>query len=169
MVLAATGASAIDTTERERADETSMEGGVGAVNGDNGTKIADPTTTHNDEIGVEEDVDSLTGSKSDRSDDYNEEQETNMYVGVRDLNDYGNESQEVNVMEQKDESGNRFIIAEDLRKLLITMGDKLTDEEADQLINECKPIEARHPSDHGRRVNMILATNFMDMLLPGSS
>ena len=71
-------------------------------NGDNGTKIADPTTTHNDEIGVEEDVDSLAGSKSDRSDDYNEEPETNMYVGVRDLNDYGNESQEVNVMEQKD-------------------------------------------------------------------
>jgi hypothetical protein len=45
--------------------------------------------------------------------------------------------------DQKDFGGNRYILAKDLRLLVRTTGDeseRLTDEEADELIRECRPI-----------------------------
>jgi hypothetical protein len=40
---------------------------------------------------------------------------------------------------QIDENGREYILDKDLRSVATTYGDVLTDEEADQMIKECKP------------------------------
>jgi len=39
--------------------------------------------------------------------------------------------------DQRDESGKKYILASELRRILTTLGQKLTDEEADELLREC--------------------------------
>jgi hypothetical protein len=69
------------------------------------------------------------------------------------------------VVEQRDALGRPFILAEDLRKLLVTHGDILLDEEADRLILDCKPIYTLEAN--GSRVGRIFFDQYRAMLLPG--
>jgi len=69
------------------------------------------------------------------------------------------------VVEQRDALGRPFILAEDLRKLLVTHGDILLDEEADRLIQDCKPIYTLEAD--GSRVGRIFFDQYRAMLLPG--
>lgn len=48
-----------------------------------------------------------------------------------------------------DEDGELFIYARDLRRVLVTYSEKLTDEEADQLIRECRPAPKPGAGDGG--------------------
>jgi len=50
---------------------------------------------------------------------------------------------------QKNSAGDKFILVKDLRLVLTTKGDKLTDEEADELIRECCP----QPGDDGDKTD----------------
>lgn len=68
-------------------------------------------------------------------------------------------------VEQRDGIGRPYILATDLRNLLITSGDTLTDEEADRLISDCKPIYKIH-SD-GTVTGKIFFEQYRAMLLPG--
>jgi len=43
--------------------------------------------------------------------------------------------------------GKKYILVKDLRMVLTTIGDKLSDEEADELIRECNPL----PGDDGTK------------------
>jgi len=69
------------------------------------------------------------------------------------------------VVEQRDALGRPYILAEDLRSLLVTHGDILLDEEADRLILDCKPVYTTEAS--GRRVGRIFFDQYRAMLLPG--
>lgn len=68
-------------------------------------------------------------------------------------------------VEQRDGIGRPYILAKDLRNLLVTSGDTLTDEEADSLISSCKPIYKVH-SD-GTVTGKIFFEQYRTMLLPG--
>mmetsp|Transcript_9248 Transcript_9248/g.9325 ORF Transcript_9248/g.9325 Transcript_9248/m.9325 type:complete len:286 (-) Transcript_9248:23-880(-) len=59
---------------------------------------------------------------------------------------------------QKDTSGRKFILVKDLRLVLTTYGDKLSDEEADELIRECHP----EPGDEGDKTDEGLRRIFFD-------
>lgn len=68
-------------------------------------------------------------------------------------------------VEQRDGIGRPYILASDLRNLLVSSGDTLTDEEADRLISDCKPIYKVH-SD-GSVTGKIFFEQYRAMLLPG--
>jgi len=63
----------------------------------------------------------------------------------------------------KDESGRNFLDPKDLRRLLTTQGEKLSDEEADQFIRECHPIYI--DSEDGIRRGMIFLDQYRDALI----
>ncbi len=68
-------------------------------------------------------------------------------------------------VEQRDAMGRPFILAEDLRRVLISMGDKLSDEEADRLIKDCRPLTAHDAN--GMKQSRIFFEQYRAMVLPG--
>ena len=67
--------------------------------------------------------------------------------------------------EQRDGIGRPYILAADLRNLLVTTGESMTDEEADQLIADCKPIYKVQAD--GTVTGKIFFEQYRSMLLPG--
>ena len=67
--------------------------------------------------------------------------------------------------EQRDGIGRPYILASDLRNLLVTTGENMTDEEADQLIADCKPIYKVQAD--GTVTGKIFFEQYRSMLLPG--
>lgn len=59
---------------------------------------------------------------------------------------------------QKNSAGDKFILVKDLRLVLTTKGDKLTDEEADELIRECQP----QPGEDGDKTDEGMKRIFFD-------
>eukprot|EP00635_Sarcinochrysidales_sp_CCMP3193_P012038 CAMPEP_0118898340 /NCGR_PEP_ID=MMETSP1166-20130328/5370_1 /TAXON_ID=1104430 /ORGANISM="Chrysoreinhardia sp, Strain CCMP3193" /LENGTH=372 /DNA_ID=CAMNT_0006837443 /DNA_START=47 /DNA_END=1168 /DNA_ORIENTATION=- len=55
-----------------------------------------------------------------------------------------------------------FVYARDLRRVLVTYAEKLTDEEADQLIRECRPAPKRGAGDGG--LDRVYFTQYLTML-----
>lgn len=70
----------------------------------------------------------------------------------------------MNKTSNKDESGRSYLDSVELRKLLTTQGDKLTDEEADQFIRECKIKDYKDFSDGSRR-GLIYLDQYRDVLI----
>jgi Ca2+-binding EF-hand superfamily protein len=67
----------------------------------------------------------------------------------------------------RDDSGRKFVLASDLRRFLISLGDKLSDEDADMLIRECHPIYVE--SAEGVRKGRIFLEQYRSLLLDKSS
>jgi Ca2+-binding EF-hand superfamily protein len=68
-------------------------------------------------------------------------------------------------VEQRDGIGRPYILAADLRDLLVSSGEQLTDEEADRVISDCNPIY-KVMSD-GTVTGKIFFEQYRAMLLPG--
>ena len=68
---------------------------------------------------------------------------------------------------QVDETGNKYLLASDLRKVLTRQGDKLSDEEADELIRDCSPVYTIMPS--GKKVGKIYFEHYRAMLIDSTS
>jgi hypothetical protein len=65
------------------------------------------------------------------------------------------------------ELGQRYILASDLRNIMLTYGDEvLSDMQADEMINECHP---KYGFDaNGRKVGKIFLEQYTAMLMDGS-
>lgn len=68
----------------------------------------------------------------------------------------------------RDDSGRKFILASEFRRFLISLGDKMSDEDADMLIRECHPIYVENPTDGVRRGRIFLE-QYRSLLLDKSS
>jgi Ca2+-binding EF-hand superfamily protein len=67
-------------------------------------------------------------------------------------------NERVSQEDQRDALGRPYILAEDLRRVLVSTGDVMSDEEVDQLIRDCKPVD-----------NVIFFDQYRAMLLNGPS